>query len=1418
MELESVSLERSKKLNEKWVQDQISCYPALLGLGALVVKEKERMQANTGRLDLLLKDPVTFKRYEVEIQFGASDESHIIRTIKCWGTERKRYPQYEHTAVIIAEEFPSRFLNVIQLLKGDMPIIVLIMKAYKVGAQYALTFVKALDEITFGLVGEDETLAEPIDRADWETKSGTKKPLSIADELSEVVGEGEPKVVFKPNLRQIKVQQRALEIDPSSSDLDDDDRELQASLGLRELQAYNKIKEIVMANKIKEIVTAITIKEVVTADKIKEMDDRELQAYNNIKEISQVVNNSPKNGNLVNWMEKFLFIRTRSIKPDNRPLYAYKCRDKEYEQLKTLTISLFQLFKGRWPRPHLEALFCLYAAETWRRSHSGGPWKWETILTKFGKVAPDHTWLHGTIKRGLMWWGRPLLLSQNGNREFLITIACEGGLPLLLLKKEDAHLHRYFRQLLADYHKEKHSPECNLKTLASHCSHLLPPSLHHDIVFSLSGDLIQKVVALQERVADASDPIVALDKQDEHWRDELPLPVEDSTIDLLLKNLVNEAHKLTITERQKIRWRRLLIQKRGEWTVEQLLELPNSIQGVSLQKWSNKAELPPRLRLFLHTSEGIEQIALLTRLRGEGTDAVYRCEELRRNGVRLSGAVMFAGVQIYINDGINDYCLPAHGNQEWGPLPWVFKKGDSQNEFLGEGTVRSREDTIFVLSPIDGSFEKNGEIECIGHAPGLNRILHQVKGSVEWKHTEFGICQFHCASAGANEETYLLEGRRMSGLPEENPPFLGMPNLLAINRDGTSRRIIDNARLEWRPAGVLGADWQQDAEECMGNVWIRCSDSTNAQLLLRKIRVMPKSAIVNINRIGVAKNEFGTIFLTGLGKCNIECTEISGCHFHVNLMMDKFTIDCLADPGLPVTQFNTALSWTNNRFIILHLPFPRQGAAFLRADQPIQAGEKVAISRLASIHAVTQTQAGSKNFHLNVKIKSINELSNNLTLHQTISLDNRGRGQFDLHRIQEQLSSLLALTGDLDAIADIEILDDDGKAMARIEVGLFDLVFKPDYDNNLLSLPFAGNEQLDADCEQRIKIRMMRLWKPNAEPVILEKCEKEISWKVPQNLEAGPWLVLGEDGDWPRFRPVLWRIDGEPEFSESALVRAIQEKDCQIRKGLLGDLVKSLAEDPGHSDWSGFFEYLHLTRRYPASTFDLFGHFVKVPEALVLTLLKSNDEDFDSVWSLAYQLPFSWHLAPVASWQKAALRHFKSMREALSSIELGEELVWQTFQGVRERVTFRQPFFRQICDWLSATIFPDRQLENSELAMARKAPHFISGWIQEEEQKLQSRHDADERYPQGPQVMDWRHRPDYPHNFCYKHLPKPLRSVRCAPFVAAQIALVGADHDDALLFELQKLRNFDKEWFDVVFAFALCIGLASHIEPLQKRD
>ena len=197
--------------------------------------------------------------------------------------------------------------------------------------------------------------------------------------------------------------------------------------------------------------------------------------------------------------------------PDGRALYAYKCRDEEYEQLKEMVVEqIHEELSGRG-RFHFAAKFCLYAAETFRRRHEGGPWTWETIFSDIADTTPDYPRVYEWVLQGLRWWRRPLLKSHNGDREFLLTLGCEGGLPLRLLRKENAHLNRYFRELLSAYHRERHAPGCNATDVARQVAvHYLPTSLRHDVVFNLSGDLIQSIVQLQTRVADAADPIASL--------------------------------------------------------------------------------------------------------------------------------------------------------------------------------------------------------------------------------------------------------------------------------------------------------------------------------------------------------------------------------------------------------------------------------------------------------------------------------------------------------------------------------------------------------------------------------------------------------------------------------------------------------------------------------------------------------------------------------------------------------------------------------------------------------------------------------------------------------------------------------------------------------------------------------------------
>ena len=195
---EKINLKTHPFLNEKWVQDRIAEDPIIIGLGDVVLKDKERIQPRAGRLDLLLQEADGNRRYEVEVQLGSSDEAHIIRTIEYWDIERKRYPQYEHTAVIIAEDITSRFLNVISLFNAAIPLVAIQMRALKNGDNIGLDFTTVLDHMPLGLVEEDEEVAETTDRGYWEER-GSKTTVAMADQLLEIAKTHDPDLELKYN-------------------------------------------------------------------------------------------------------------------------------------------------------------------------------------------------------------------------------------------------------------------------------------------------------------------------------------------------------------------------------------------------------------------------------------------------------------------------------------------------------------------------------------------------------------------------------------------------------------------------------------------------------------------------------------------------------------------------------------------------------------------------------------------------------------------------------------------------------------------------------------------------------------------------------------------------------------------------------------------------------------------------------------------------------------------------------------------------------------------------------------------------------------------------------------------------------------------------------------------------------------------
>lgn len=176
--------------DEYWLQDQIYDNPNCLGLGELDAIDKERRQSSGGRLDILLKNPEDDSMFEVEVMLGETDESHIIRTIEYWDNEKRKWPQRQHFAVLVAESITRRFFNVIQLLSHSIPIIAIQANIVEVKGQKSLNFVKVLD--TFEEIDDGSSITnKTFDEKYWQNKAQwvIESAKLLQSELAEVIGD-----------------------------------------------------------------------------------------------------------------------------------------------------------------------------------------------------------------------------------------------------------------------------------------------------------------------------------------------------------------------------------------------------------------------------------------------------------------------------------------------------------------------------------------------------------------------------------------------------------------------------------------------------------------------------------------------------------------------------------------------------------------------------------------------------------------------------------------------------------------------------------------------------------------------------------------------------------------------------------------------------------------------------------------------------------------------------------------------------------------------------------------------------------------------------------------------------------------------------------------------------------------------------
>ena len=1007
----------------------------------------------------------------------------------------------------------------------------------------------------------------------------------------------------------------------------------------------------------------------------------------------------------------FLVARNLS-QPTGRPLYSYRCTEHEFAELaECLRVTLPEAVRKSRVSPQTAQAFCLWAAEWWRANYGGGPWRWEDLLAAIGVevLGPSGT-MYGQlcqiVMSGLQAWNRPLLRTSQG-RLFLITLACEGGLPLQMLKRDQAGLRRYFRAVLEEFrvYGAAGIPE---HELAARVSDRLPRSLRQEVVYELSGRLVAQVRELQGEISDWAAPLAELDRERPGWREDLPLRLTDEIAATLLHGLLLDANRIARGGASRFRWTRYLTRRNNEWELSGELRLPTSIGAPELSTLFGTGDqtVPARFELASRADGGdvVVQALGTTRLIGDQSRTVLERFSERRGIFR--GEASARGQSLVLRsagDMLETSNFPGAAPLSELPWVWVAANESAAYELAGQGATGVRGDHALVAVRSGVRLEILGDEsghELLGRVAGVARDVYRIHGSVCFLDDD-GLA--HTIRTGTSESgngvEYLLSGRRRDAHRDGTPVFLGPPQVLEWRADGGVRRI-PHAQVLWA-SDAPASQWVQLTPACVGDGRIRYVQDGEVRFAART-KILPSDAQIRF-RPGVTAAS-GVIDFIGVGAAVVRLLAPTGVEWSAEVAGPGLIRFQLTAIGAVPADLVIEMEWAGGGRLRTSLPFPAGGTAYhLPAGDALPHGRAISLGRLSGIRASAVVPVEHARFYVEgTYVGADSHALAGVPRTFRVPMDQLDVGRFglDLGCVEREAHLRLARCEDPDGAVRLVISTNEVANLARsvIRVKPFDLWFEAEGEPGILYVATDTYPGLPEAEAAALCVEAVPLWDSGREPVLFAY-ERDRRWRIPVDaMESGLWLISGRQGDLDRVRPMTYCV-GLAETPDEAGRFAAVFRGGADQRGTLTDFVHSLAADGGHPDWPIVWNLAQRARTVPAGSFAVLRRIASCPEAAALAVLRAPPEDLRAVWSALDALPFWWRHVSRAAWECAVKALVVQFRRELAALPPGifenpEEMLRTHVSGAIRRAsgelgTIGPVLTLQLCTTLRMPLPPD---------------------------------------------------------------------------------------------------------------------------------
>ncbi|TIO48881.1 MAG: hypothetical protein E5X80_26105 [Mesorhizobium sp.] len=998
---------------------------------------------------------------------------------------------------------------------------------------------------------------------------------------------------------------------------------------------------------------------------------------------------APQSGPVRDWLRKFLGAR-KLTHPDERPLYRYRMADNEYEQAKKTLRHLASAGRLMQPDDRAGALFVAYCAEWFRRESESTFLRWDDPAPDLFPFVPYPS-KQALTTSGLAYWQRPLRRSAYA-REFLLTVALEGGFPVRILAEgARGWLKEYLRAVMRRAIAWRVNTPDEVLSIAEEERGRMRKSYQHDDFVALCSELVTRLLELRAKAeAESYGGIrnsALLDAKHPGWRDELPIyvPAEDEALVAeLLTGLLDE--KMTGLTTEGVEVRRYLVKRDGEWRpAVQLLA---------------DGEIPPAKLPGLPAASRARAIAtgeLGNHLAGEvalfeppsGEQRRWRVRPYTRTGRLLNDFPFTSPVTTTVS------------SPDSVPYPWTWPRGDALRSdvlvfepdegstpqapllrLFRAGSVSSPAKTLYVLVPHDWTIEPTtpGAVPETEDVPTLGRKLARLSAAAYFHSNENEAIRFKVEpDSEAREHELELSPFRPAGfmLADDEWELIASPARPVIHEarkqrpPGTGELFVRRPGGKWVPltgplsgAGLMELSWRDPV--------------ANIQIEKRQLALVPVDARI----VGTMKNALtGDIRLDGLPgwttavretACTIDVTDASG-------LVVRFT-------GRPIYRLPMTLRPPVGQSFDVIVPLIGREAVIALADGAIlPPARQIDVGGLRGAVAVSPSKAvlclgakGSKSS----SIKTVVD------------------GELPLGILRGAIDETLATLPNQDDLVEIDFIGD-SRPPIRISR----------YRYEQLALDGATVRWLPPSETSGAGPVARMILDPRHE-YALEYAEDGV-WRLPEQC-IGPCLVYLRDGVDVVSRPVPIPQPGAPNAYTGGLISALAMADYEARQDAVMDALVRLGRgEAGADDLKWLRDAATNLNGLPASAFDALKLLPSSPETLIHLLLSAREAGERSViWALQNELPFLWLALPLRAWWSTMDRQCTALTNALESalgkeMAMNEVVAW--LGGVCADLTALEPAL--------ATIFSMAGLPMGEKTPGPSLRDLTSGYIRDQHQR-----------------------------------------------------------------------------------------------------